>query len=126
MDNQQKEYYQSMLHKDRLLPFSTKNNQDNGDRLVCIITFYIGINNKDKYIRDNMWSVIEDEPDGTICWVDHLITDKNPENPRLSYVVWHEFKKYIKTKHPQVKEIRWNRYNFITTKSKEVKYDLYS
>ena len=106
-----KTYYHTMLKNKRLMPFVI------GNRLICWITFYIcNEGEEDKYTRDNMWSIEKDNPDGNLCWIDHLITDHNPANPKLSYGVWRRFKKYIKQDFPNVEKIKWNHFNKKTNK----------
>jgi len=77
------------------------------------MTFYIG-NKQDEFIRDDPWTVVEDNEDGCICYIDQLITDKDKNNPGLSYSIWAYFKEYIIDKYPNVNEITWARYNFKT------------
>ena len=112
-----KTYYQEMLKKERLIPFF-KN-----DRLVCFLTFYI-TDNPEKYLRDDMWSVEDDEENGSVCWIDQLWTDKVYENRKLSYEIWKRFKLYIHCNFPSVKLIRWNRYNRKTDKVKTYKKEM--
>ena len=101
MDVKQKEYYSKMLRKGRLIHFHDR------DILKCFITFYIG-NNDDKYIRENPWGILNDEPDmGQICFIDQCITDKNLTNP---FEAWNIFKKIVVDNFPQIKEFRWNRF----------------
>ncbi len=102
-------YYHKMLERERLIPFFE------GERLVCFLTFYIGREtDEDKFVRDNMWQTVNDDIDGDICFIDHLITDKLKVNAKLSYDIWHRFKVYIKSNFPTVKIIRWNKFNKIT------------
>lgn len=102
MNDYQKSYYQKMLEKDRLVPIVM------GDKLVGFITYYIG-SVSEKYVRDDPWSVLEDNTDGSVCFVDQLITDKNKENIKFSRTVFKNFKNHIATKYPKVHVIRWNR-----------------
>lgn len=114
---QNKQYYDEMLKKGRLIPFFK------GDKLICFITFYLGTeNDTDKFIRDNMWSIEEDNIEGDVCFIDQLLTSKAKENPRLSYEIWARFKKYIKINFPKVKNIQWNRYSngFVKTYRKTI------
>lgn len=100
----QQEYYHQMLLRERLIPLY-RNNELGG-----LLTFFIGGNNIDKYVRDDPWTVVDDEPDiGHICYVDQLITDKNKKNKRYSWMVISNFIRYIQERYPQVKIIRWNR-----------------
>jgi len=105
-----------MLDRNRLIPFFK------GKRLVCTLSFYIcNKGEEDKYFRQDMWSVEDDNENGTICIVDHLITDKHPDNPKLSYEIWHRFKSYIKSNFPSVERIRWNRFKNNKTYTKRGK-----
>ena len=101
MDTKQKEYYNKMLKKGRLVHFH------DGSILKCFITFYIG-NDDNKYIRENPWELLNDEPDmGQVCYVDQCISDKNVDNP---FEIWNTFKKIVIDKFPQIKEFKWNRF----------------
>lgn len=102
MNIHQQQYYSEMALKDRLFMFY------HNDRKVCLITYFID-NDKDKYIREDMWQVLNDNPQGKICIIDHLLTDKNPINPKLSYKIWHYFKEHIRKNFPQVENIFWIR-----------------
>src|SRR3990167_5006881 len=109
MTEVQKEYYHKMLSKGRLMPLFDK------DRLGAFITFYI-TNDEKKYTESDSWDVLDDNPDGKICYLAQLITDKDPKNPSLSYQAWHEFKEYIKLNFPLVKTLcwrRWDKKNFV-------------
>ena len=95
-----------MAAKERLVPVL-----DDVNKVIGFMTFYIGNGNVDKYIRHDMWSVLDDEPDtGEICYVDQLITNKDKLNPKRSFKTFNLFKQMIKERFPQVHTIRWNRY----------------
>jgi hypothetical protein len=103
MTDKQIKYYDEMLKVGRLVPIQI------GNRLVAIVTFYIG-SIVDRYVRDDPWSVLKDEADtGTICFVDQLISDKGKENHKYSFIVWRKFKNYIRSEFPKVRVVRWNR-----------------
>ncbi len=112
-----KVYYQEMLKKERLIPFIK-----NG-RLVCFLTFYI-TNDENKYVNANPWDILTDDVNGNICYISQLITDKNSDNPRLSYEIWSRFKKYIKFNFSSVTTICWRRWdkinNIVKTYKKEI------
>ena len=95
-----------MLQRGRLIPLI------NGARLWGWITFYIcNTGDENKYLRRDMWSVEKENPNGNCCYIDHFITNKNPENSRLSLQSWREFKGYIRRVFPNVKIISWKRYH---------------
>lgn len=111
----QKEYYSKMLKKGRLLPFFNENG------LVAILTFYIGDDDA-KYIRDNPWSVLDDEPNsGYTCYIDQCVSNKDVEIP---FRIWNIFKHIIIREFPQVRVIKWHRFkddklNIVAYKLKE-------
>jgi len=104
MTNEQKQYYYEMAKRDRLLMLYV-NGKSEG-----LLTFFIGNGSPEKYIRDDMWSVVNDDPKGNTCYIDHLLTSKDRNNPYASLYVWHNIKNHIKNNYPLVKRIRWNRY----------------
>ena len=95
-----------MLRKGRLMPFF------DGDRLGAFITFYI-TDDVRLYINAYPWTIMEDNPEGTICYISQLITDKNLKNAKLSYETWRRFKEYIKKNFSQVRYISWRRFDKI-------------
>lgn len=98
-----KTYYDKMLKKNRLMPIIINN------KFKGFLTFYIGNESDEiKYIRDDMWSVLEDDENGSVCFIDQLCTTKQSDNPKFSYIVWHKFKKLIYSNFPNVEYIRWN------------------
>ncbi len=100
-----KTYYEKMLNKNRLMPIIIKN------RLAGFITFYVGREGDgDKYIRDDMWKVLDDDKDGSVCFIDQLWSDKDFNNRKFSYITWHKFKKFIYYHFLNVEYIRWNRW----------------
>jgi len=99
------DYYKKMFFKGRMVPLIA------GDRLGGFLTFYIGFKDEEKkFIRDDMWDVLDDNEKGDVCFVDHLRTDKHKDNLKFSRIVWHRFKAYIKSYFPNVKSIYWKRW----------------
>ena len=100
-----KQYYADMLRNGRM--FFYKHN----GKLICIITYYIGIElDENRFIRDNPWEVVEDNPNGSICYIDHCIANKILDNKVLSFKAYSAFKKHIISIYPNVGLIRWNRF----------------
>ena len=110
-------YYKEMLHKDRLIPFFKDN------KLVCFLTFFI-TDNLEKYIQADSWKVLEDNPDGEICYISQLLTSKSQDNPKLSYEIWHRFKIYIKNSFSNVRFICWRRWDKRTQAVKTYKKEV--
>lgn len=93
-----------MLLKKRLIPIV-----DN-EKTIGLITFYIGNGDTNKYVRDDPWSILDDEPnDGTVCYIDQCITNKEASNHNFSWRVWRHINDYIRQTYPRVRVIRWNR-----------------
>ncbi len=92
-----------MLKRDRAFPVHIKG------KLKCYITYFIGNGNVNKYVRDDPWSVIDDEPEGDTCYIDQCVSSKEKENHKYNRFVFGLFIGYIKNKFPQVKFLRWNR-----------------
>lgn len=103
MTDTEKTYYKEMLERNRLLPVF------NEGKMKCLITYFIGNGNPDKYQKRDMFTVVDDEPNtGNVCYVDHLISDRKV-NHKYSKVVWNYLINHIKGSFPQVKQLRWNR-----------------
>lgn len=117
MTETDKLYYGEMVKRERLIPFF-KN-----DKMVCFIAFYI-TDDKNKYINANPWDVLDDNPDGKVCYINQLITSKAPDNPKLSYEIWHRFKIYIKNSFPSVKQIYWRRWDKLNQTVKTYKKEM--
>jgi len=98
-----KEYYYKMLENKRAFIYKEDY------RLVCLITFYI-CNNIEKYIKVDPWKVLEDDPDGNICYIAQLITDKHIDNLKLSYKIKKDFKSYIQDNFKNVEIFKHVRY----------------
>jgi hypothetical protein len=103
MNSLQKEHYQEMLQRNRLVPFVE------GDRLICFITYFLTSKN-DMYKFINPWQIVDDDDKGNTCYISQLITDKHSKNPFLSHEIWARFKSYIKDNHPTVTTISWRRW----------------
>lgn len=103
MNKHQREYYKTMELRDRLIPLVV-NGKTRG-----LLTFYIGNGNINKYVRQDMWSVVDDDPKGETCYVDHLITDSEAINHRYSWDCFRAFINHIAAMFPNVKTMRWNR-----------------
>lgn len=103
MNSYQQSYYDQMLKKDRLIPIIIEG------RILGFITYYIG-SEIDRYVRDDPWSVLEDNPEGSICFIDQCITDKNKDNYKYAHATFRRFIDIINIKHPSVHVLRWNRY----------------
>lgn len=113
-------YYKEMLKRNRLMPFIYQ------DKLICFISFYIDNNIEKFYNRVDGWQIMEDNPQGSICYIDQLITDKTSHklNSKLSYIVWKRLKNYIRLTFPSVKQLVWRRFdwnkNIVRTYKKEI------
>ncbi len=116
MDDYQKAYYKEMRRKDRLVPFIVDG------KTHGFVTFFIGNGNVEKYVREDMWSVVDDEPLGDTCYVDHLITNKDRKNCGHAHKCFSTFVDLIKNKYPNVKRLRWNRVKEGNTKCTQLRF----
>lgn len=94
-----------MAQRDRLLSLFDDNN-----KMIAFITYYFGTGDMSKYINRDPWSIIEDEPNGDIMYIDQIISNKKEGNQVYSWQVWRNLIKYTKKIYPKVKEILWRRY----------------
>ena len=109
-------YYIEMLKRNRLLPFFVDG------KMKCLITYFIGNGNAEKYVGKDSWAVVDDEPKtGTVAYIDQMITD-HEVNHKFSKIVWNILINHIKENYPQVKQLRWNRYKngIVKTYKKEM------
>jgi hypothetical protein len=104
MDDYQKFYYRAMLRRNRLVPLRYDG------KFIGFVTFFIGNGNPSKYIRDDSWSLVDDEPLGDTCYIDHIIGSKDTNNHRYSIRAYNDFKQYIRDNFPNVRLIRGNRF----------------
>ena len=100
-----KKYYTEMLKRDRAFTVFK------GDKMKCLITYFIGNGNVNKYVRNNPWSVIDDEPEtGDCCYIDQCVSSKEKDNHKYNRIVFNIFIQNIKKKYPKVTKLRWNRF----------------
>lgn len=104
MNEYEKSYYYKMRDRDRLVRL------EHEGKFCGVLTYFVGNGNVDKYVRDDSWSVVDDEQNGNRIYIDHLLTTKEHFNKEASLHIWHWLKRYFKSKHPQVTEYRWNRF----------------
>ena len=113
------EYYKEMLKKDRLIPVFIQG------EFKGLITFFIGDESEeDRYIRDDMWSVVEENnPNGEVLYIDQFLSDHDVKNARWGVYFWNKLIIYIKERFPQIKIIRWNRFknNKVNTYRKRIR-----
>lgn len=105
MNDYQVDYYRQMRARDRLYAFR------NNGKLYGIVTYYIGNGDINRYVRDDPWQVIEDEPQtGDTVYIDHLISNKRVSDNKMRFKFWKQLRVYLKKKYPQIIKIRGNRY----------------
>lgn len=108
MDKNQREYYHEMSRRGRLIPIRGKQG------VKALITYYVG-DDDSKYLRNNPWTVLEDNPlKGETVYIDQLITDKEVGNSQYSWAVFGYLKEYFKYRFPQVKRMKWLRKGKLT------------
>lgn len=75
-----------------------------------LITYFLCNGDVDRFIHKEVWEVLDDHKTGDTVYIDTLLTDKQPENPRYTFETWRKFKNHILSSYPQVRNLRWNRY----------------
>lgn len=108
MTDEEITYYHKMRDKNRLIPV-----KDSDGKLIAMFTFYIG-DNDDKYIRDNPWTVLEDNEKGTTVYIDQFISKKKA-GIKLTLEGWKWIKQYFIETFPQVQCIKWARKGRVKT-----------
>lgn len=104
MIEERKKYYPAMIEKNRLMPIIVDG------RWAAFITFYI-TNNIHEYDNKDPWGIFEDNPDGSICYINQMMTDMHKDNKNFSFCALSNFKIFIKNKFPNVKYIFWRRWD---------------
>jgi hypothetical protein len=94
-----------MNKRKRLFPLRYEN------KLVGLITFLIG-DEKDleRYVRYDPWDLIEDNDEGSICYIDHLLVDKEYRGKLNSFLIWVNLRNYIENNFSNVSQITWKRF----------------
>jgi len=97
-------YYNTMMAGDRAMVFKYE------DGVKCIITYFIGmLYDRNRFVNKEPWTIVPDNVDGSVCYVDQMITDKE-DNHTYSKKVWGMLVDHILNKYKDVKQITWNRY----------------
>lgn len=95
------DYYKYMIANERALTYGTGK---------ALITFFIGMPyDRQRFLDKEPWTIIDDDPDGTMCYVDQMITDKD-DNNKHSYILWKLLIDHIRNKFVNVTTLTWNRY----------------
>ena len=102
MNEKQNAYYHEMARRNRLIPV-----HDDDGSLVALFTFYIG-DDDSKYIRNNPWTVLEDDEKGTTLYIDQFLSKKKA-GIKMTLEGWKWIKQYFKKSFPQVQCIKWAR-----------------
>lgn len=98
-----KNYYTEMFDRGRMMCFKY-----NG-KLHGVVTFLIGnIDDEGLFVRENPWSLILDNPNGSMCYIDQLVTTR--DHHKYSFVAWNQLKTYLIENFPNVTHVRWNRF----------------
>ena len=102
--NEKVAYCHEMIKRNRFISLRYDNT------LHGLLTFFIGDSKEDKFITKDAWKVVDDDSTGDTCYIDLLLTDKEPKNIKVSYMTWKFIKEHIKNSFPNVKKFRWNRW----------------
>jgi hypothetical protein len=102
IENWQQAYYTEMIRRDRAIMYFSEDN-----KLLGIVTFFIGDNDARYLTEHEPWTVLQDNPRGHTLYIDQLITvgDRYKDirkGFREAINIWKE-------KFPSIKQIKWAR-----------------
>jgi len=97
------EYYAKMAKRDRIFSFRKDG------KFYGLITFLVG-NSDNKFVRDDPWSIVEDENNGQIVYIDQFLSNRDNTDMKSRVTFWNELKTYLKLRFSDARCIKWNRY----------------
>ena len=103
MDDAQKRYYWDMLERDRGVLIT------HDEKLVSIVTFFVGDDDAKFLLYHKPWEVVEDNPDGTVLYIDQMLTYKGRETHKFIHSEFNNLLKELRTKFPNIKTVKWIR-----------------
>jgi len=103
MDVLQRKYYDDMLRRDRGVLIT------NEDRLVSIVTFFVGDDDKKFLTHHSPWTVIEDDPNGPTLYIDQMLTYKGRATHRYIHTEFTNLLTELKKKFPNITTVKWIR-----------------
>jgi len=103
MDDAQKKYYWDMLGRERGVLITHE------EKLVGIVTFFVGDDDAKFLLYHKPWEVIEDNPDGTVLYIDQFIAYKGRSMMSQIHREFTNGLKELKIKFPNIKTVKWIR-----------------
>ena len=98
-----RKYYDDMLENERGV-LITRDGQ-----LVSIVTFFVGDDDKKFLTHHTPWTVIEDDPMGTVLYVDQMLTYKGRATHAYIHSEFTNLLKELKRKFINIKTVKWVR-----------------
>lgn len=103
MDDSQKRYYYDMIRRDRSALVLCDG------KLVSVVTFFIG-NDDERFLTHHVpWTIVEDDPNGTIVYIDQMITYKGRATHAFIHREFTNLLRSLKEKFPNIKTVKWIR-----------------
>ena len=103
MNRTQTQYYRDMMQRDRGV-LITKD-----DKLVSVVTFFVGNDDMKFLMEHTPWTVEEDDPMGTTLYIDQMITYKGRETHAFIHSEFNNLLKELKDKFPNIRTVKWVR-----------------
>lgn len=103
MDESQKQYYKDMLRQDRGVLITRDG------KLVSVVTFFIGDDDEKFLVYHKPWTIIDDDPLGTVVYIDQMLTYKGRSTYRYIHVEFGNLLRELRDKFPNITKVKWIR-----------------
>jgi hypothetical protein len=103
MNRTQTQYYRDMMERERGVLIT------NNDKLVSVVTFFVGDNDEKFLTHHTPWQVVDDDPMGTTLYIDQMLTYKGRETHSFIHKEFKNLLVELKTKFPNIKTVKWIR-----------------
>ena len=103
MDEAQQQYYYDMLARGRAAMIL------NDGHVAGIVTFFIGDNDKKFLTHHVPWTIVEDDPDGTVIYIDQFLSSNVRNMGRCIHYVLSDILKDSHKKFKNIKTVKWVR-----------------
>lgn len=103
MNDKQQKFYKDMLARERGVLITRD------DKLVFVVTFFIGDDDKKFLMNHEPWTIVEDDPLGSTVYIDQLLTYKGRATHKFIHTEFSSLLKELKNKFPNIKTVKWVR-----------------
>jgi hypothetical protein len=103
MNDYQKKYYLDMLKRERGVLITRD------EKLVCIVTFFVGDDDRKFLTHHVPWTMVDDNALGSTLYIDQMITYKGRSTYRYIHREFTNLLKELTEKFPNIKTVKWIR-----------------